>query len=157
MCVSMFLFSFFFMKAILSFFDFWTIFFRFILALTFHKCQIVKKAFLSFFCSFLKWAFFGVFFLALGAGRRAAPFSVGLFVCVFVFSLLFGLFWFGFLLGSGCWAPRCSFFRWAFCVRFCVCFLFFWGFFGFLATTGRGGAEAYDSGLGAHYSGRRSL
>ena len=42
------------MKAILSFFDFWTIFccfffiFLFIFALTFHKCQIVKKAFLSF-------------------------------------------------------------------------------------------------------------
>ena len=90
-----------------SFFDFWTIFllfliFLFVFALTFHRCQIVKKAILSFFCPFFKV----------------------------------------------CWAPRCSFFRWAFCVRFCLCFLFFSGFFGFLATTGEGRAEAHDSGLG---------
>ena len=50
-CVSFF---FLFMKAILSFLDFWTIFccfyiFLFIFALTFHKCQIVMKAILSFF------------------------------------------------------------------------------------------------------------
>ena len=42
------------MKAILSFFDFWTIFcccfyFSFHFSLTFHKCQIVMKAILSFF------------------------------------------------------------------------------------------------------------
>ena len=85
------------MKAILSFFDFWTIFlcffliFLFIFALTFHKCQIVKKAFLSF---------------------------------------LFLLFY------KVCWAPCCSFFRLAFCVRFCLCFLFFSGFFGFLFRSG---------------------
>ena len=42
-CVSVFL-----MKAILSFFDFWIIFFLFIFALTFHKCQFVMKAILSF-------------------------------------------------------------------------------------------------------------
>ena len=43
------------MKAILSFFDFLAIFlFLFIFALTFHKCQIAKKAFLS----FLFFAFF---------------------------------------------------------------------------------------------------
>ena len=37
---------------------------------------------------------------------------------------------------SGCWAPCCSFFRRAFCVRFCLCFLFFSGFFGFLFGSG---------------------
>ena len=84
--------------------------FLFIFALTFHKCQIVERAFLSFFlpfffkvcwaprCSFFRRTFlcaflfvfsssFGLFlgsFLALGARRRAAPFSVGLCVCVFV-------------------------------------------------------------------------
>ena len=56
-----------------------------------------------------------------------------------------------------CWAPRCSFFRWAFCVRFCLCFLFFSGFFGFLTNTGRRGAEDCDSGLGAHYCGAKGL
>ena len=34
------------------------------------------------------------------------------------------------------WAPRCSFFRRAFCVRFCLCFLFLSGFFGFLFGSG---------------------
>ena len=103
--------------------------FLFIFALTFHKCQIVKKAILSF-------LFFALFFKV-------------------------------------CWAPRCSFFRWAFCVRFCLCFLFFSGFFGFLATTGGGGGgqrlmtadwglitaagEAYDSGRGADYRGAKGL
>ena len=81
------------MKEILSFFIFgqFLLFFifLFIFALTFHKCQIVKKAFLSFlffaFCfTLLFWLFLGSF-LALGAGRRAALFSVGLFVCVSVF------------------------------------------------------------------------
>ena len=57
------------MKAILSFFDYGTIFavfFLFILALTFHKCQIVMKAFLSFFdfCPFLK-VFLILFIFAL--------------------------------------------------------------------------------------------
>ena len=38
-------------------------------------------------------------FLALGAGRRAALFSVGLFVCVFVcFSIIFVFFWVPFWL-----------------------------------------------------------
>ena len=42
------------------------------------------------------------------------------------------------------------------CVFVCV-FSSFRAFFGFLATTGEGGgAEAYDSGLGADYSGRGS-
>ena len=56
-CVSFFLF---FMKAILSFFDFWTFLlfflniFLFIFALTVHKCQIIKKVFLK----FLFFAFF---------------------------------------------------------------------------------------------------
>ena len=33
------------------------------------------------------------------------------------------------VVASGCWAPCCSFFRRAFCVRFCLCFLLFSGFF----------------------------
>ena len=80
------------MKAILSFCDFWTfvvVFFLFICALTFHKCQIVIKAILSFFPFFLRCA-----------GRRAAPFSVGLFVCVFV--CVFS----SFLAFLGSWRPR---------------------------------------------------
>ena len=86
-------------------------FFLFIFALTFHKCQIGKRAFLSFLffaffkgvlgaalllfpsgflCTFLfvfsiLFSLFLGSFLALGAGRRAALFSVGLFVCVSVF------------------------------------------------------------------------
>ena len=84
------------MKAILSFFDFWTIFllfliFLFISALTFHKCQIVKKAILSF-------LFFALF--SRCAGRRAAPFSVGLFVCAFV--CVFS----SFRAFLGSWRPR---------------------------------------------------
>ena len=110
------------MKAFLSFFDFLAIFsclfFLFIFALTFHKCQFAKKAFLFIliFGLFFKWGlfcvffwvsvpvFFGVFygvraglrnlffllcfscpFLVLGAGRRAAFFSVWLLGCVLVF------------------------------------------------------------------------
>ena len=98
-------------------------FFPFIFALTFHKCQFVKKAFLFIFIFwlFFKWGLFGVFFfpvlfgvfcgvraglrnlffllcfscpfLVLGAGRRAAFFSVRLFVCVFSsFCAFFGPF-----------------------------------------------------------------
>ena len=57
----------FFMKAILSFFDFWTIFccfFNFLctFALTFHKRQIVMKAILSFFDF---WTIFCCFFIFL--------------------------------------------------------------------------------------------
>ena len=56
-CVSVF---FFFKKAVLSFFDFWTFLlffiFLFICALTLHKCQILMKAILSFFI-------FGPFFV----------------------------------------------------------------------------------------------
>ena len=90
-----------------------------------------------FVCVFSSFRDFLGSFLALGAGHRAAPFSVGLFVSrfLFVFSLLFGLFWVP-LFGSGCWAPCCSFFRRAFCVRLCLCFLFFSGFFGFLFGSG---------------------
>ena len=69
------------MKTILSFFDFCTVF-SFIFALTFHKCQMVKKA------------------------------------CLFIFYFLA-------FFKSG---ARCSFFRRALCVRFCLCFLFFSGF-----------------------------
>ena len=95
------------------FFFFFFLIFLFIFALTFHKCQIVQKAILSF-------LFFALF--SRCAGRRAALFSVGLFVCVFV----------------------------------CV-FSSFRAFFGFLATTGGGGAEAYDSGRGADYRGGKGL
>ena len=73
-----------------------------------------------------------------------------------------------------CWAPRCSFSVGLFSVRFCLCFLFFSGIFGFLATTGEGGkegqslvtadgglitaaGEAYGSGRGADYRGGKGL
>ena len=59
--------------------------FLFIFALTFHKCQIVKKAILSF-------LFFAFFFKGvLGAALLLFPLG---FLCafLFVFSLLFGLF-----------------------------------------------------------------
>ena len=64
-------------------------------------------------------------FLALGAGRRAALFAVGLFVCVFVcvFSS-FRAFLVSFLaLGAGRRAALFS--ARAFCVRFCVFSLLF--------------------------------
>ena len=117
--------SFIFLNQFLLFFIF-----LFIFALTFHKCQIVKKAFLSF-------LFFALFFKRC-AGRRAALFSVGI-LCAFLFVFLFFSDFFGFLFGSGCWAPCCSFFRRAFCVRFCLCFLFFSGFFWVPGDHGEGG------------------
>ena len=56
--------------------------FFFIFALTFHKCQCVKKAsLLIFFGLFFKWGSF----LALGAGRRAAFFYPSGFLCAFLF------------------------------------------------------------------------
>ena len=69
-------------------------------------CSFFRRAFYVRFsvCVFSSFRAFLGSFLALGAGRRAALFSVVLF-----------------------------------CVRFCFCFLFFSGFFGFLATTGGGG------------------
>ena len=106
------------MKAILSFCDFWTFFVVF--NFSFHFCFDLPQvsncqesdSFIFIFCPF---------FLRC-AGRRAAPFSVGLFVCVFV--CVFS----SFLAFLGSWRPR-----------------------------GGRGAEAYDSGLGADYSGRGSL
>ena len=65
--------------------------FLFIFALTFHKCQIVKKAIFSF-------LFFALFLRC--AGRRAAPFSIGLFVCVCV--CVFS----SFRAFLGSWRPR---------------------------------------------------
>ena len=59
-CVRFGVFFLFFMKAILSLFDFRTIFFIF--ALTFHQCQIVMKAILSFFDSWTILLFFLFFF-----------------------------------------------------------------------------------------------
>ena len=127
-------------------------------------------SFLALVCVFYSFRAFLGSFLALGAGRRAAPFSVGLFVCVFV--CVFSSFRAFLDSFSGCWAPCCSFFRRAFCVRFCLCFLFFSGFFGFLATTEReegqrlmtadwglitAAGEASDSGRGADYKGGKGL
>ena len=90
------------MKAILSFFNFGKKI-LFIFALTFHKCQIVKKAFLFIFLGFLMWYLFGVFFLV----------SVSVFFGVF-YGVRGGWRNLFFLL----WAPCCSFFRRASCVRF---------------------------------------
>ena len=88
MCVSFFSF---FMKAILSFFDFWTFFVVF--DFSFHFCfdQLFRKRFFHFY--FLP-------FFSRCAGRRAAPFSVGLFMCVFV--CVFS----SFRAFLGSWRPR---------------------------------------------------
>ena len=61
--------------------------------------------------------------------RRAALFSVKLFVCVLV--CVFSSFraFFGSFLALGAGRRAAPFFRRAFCVRFCLCFLFFSGFF----------------------------
>ena len=111
--------------------------FLFIFALTFHKCQIVMKTFLSFL--FLAFFIFCPFFLRC-AGRRAAPFSVGLFVCVFV------CVFYSFRAFLGSWRPRGGGGRregqrlmtadW-----------------GLITAAG----EAYDSGRGADYRGGRGL
>ena len=59
-------------------------------------------------------------FLALGAGRRAALFSVGLFVCVFV--CVFSSFraFLGSLLALGAGRRAALFSVGLFCVRFCL-------------------------------------
>ena len=77
-----------------------------------------------------------LFFFVLGAGRRAALFSVGLFVCVFVFVFSsFRAFLGSFLaLGAGRRAAPFSVGLFV-CVFVCV-FSSFRFFFGFLATTG---------------------
>ena len=84
-------------------------------------------------------------FLALGAGRRAALFAVGLFVAVFacVFSSFAGFF--GAFFGTGCWAAVLLFLQsgflwpfllvfslllWAFFKKAILLFLSFWLFFG---------------------------
>ena len=115
-----------------------------IFALTFHKCQIVMKAILSFFL-LIFWLFLIFLFI----------FALTFHKCHIVKKAILSFLFFALFL-KVCWAPRCSFFRWAFCVRFCLCFLFFSGFVGFLATTGRRGAEAYDSGRGADYRGGKA-
>ena len=79
-------------------------------------------------------------FLALGAGRRAALFSVRFFGCVFV--CVFSSLWFFFgpflVLGAGRRAALFSVrFFW---VCFCLCFLFSLGFFWFLFGPGMLGA-----------------
>ena len=69
--------------------------------------------------------------MLLGAGRRAAFFSVGLFVCVFlfVFSVLFGLFSVPFWL----WVlgALLLFFRWGFLGMFLFVFSLLFGLFFF--------------------------
>ena len=124
-------------------------FFLFIFALTFHKCQIVMKAILSFFDF---WSIFWLFFLFLFI------FALTFDKCQIVMKAILSFLFFAFFL-KVCWAPRCSFFRWAFCVRFCLCFLFFSGFFGFLATTegGREGQRLMTADGGADYRGGKGL
>ena len=83
----------------------------------------------------------------------------GGFLCafLFVFSLLFGLFWVPFwlwMLGA-----VLLFFPSGFLCAFLFVFSLLFGLFWVPGDHGggRGGAEAYDSGLGANYSGQRSL
>ena len=112
-----------------------------------------------FVCVFSSFRAFLGSFLALGAGRRAAPFSVGLFVCVFVGVFSSFRAFFGFLFGSGCWAAALLLFPSGFLCAFLFVFSLLFGLFWVPGDHGGGGggAEAYDSGLGANYSGRRSL
>ena len=130
----------------------------FIFALTFHKCQFVKKAFLFIFDF---WPLFKVgpfrglrnlFFLVVGAVLLS--FASG-FLCAFllVFSLLFVLFWVPF------WLKVLGAVLLLFPLGFLCAFLFvfsilFW-LFGFPGDHGggEGRAETYDSGLGANYRG----
>ena len=67
--------------------------------LLFFRSGFLGVFFVCVFSSFC--AFFGPF-LALGAGRRAALFSVGLFGCVFFLCFLFFLCLFRSLFGFGC-------------------------------------------------------
>ena len=120
--------------------------------------------FLSLFFGFgfcLFWRFLGVrgglrnlFFLVLGTVMLLFPSG---FLCafLFVFSLLFGLFWVSFWL----WVLGAALllFPSGFLCAFLFVFSLFFGLFCVPGDHGRGGAEAYDSGLGANYSGRRSL
>ena len=72
------------MKAFLLFFDFWAIvllfFFLFIFALTFHKCQIGKKAFFYFyFALFLRKRFFYFIFALFFKKKESVSFIFALF------------------------------------------------------------------------------
>ena len=135
-------------------------------------CSFFRRASCVRFClCFLFFSgFFGVFFLDLGAGRRAALFSVGLFVCVFVcvfssFRAFLGSF---LALGAG---RRAALFSVGFLCAFLFVFsLLFWLF---LVPGDHGGeeqrlmtadgglitaaGEAYDSGREAHYWGGKGL
>ena len=75
-----------------------------------------------YFWLFFKWCLFGFF---LGEVRFLSFLA---FLTVFAVGCVISFSW--------CWAPCCSFFRRAFCVRFCLCFLFFSNFFGFLFGSG---------------------
>ncbi len=108
---------------IFGFLDHFLLFFILsIFALTFHKCQIVMKAILSFFDF---WTIFLLFLIFLFI------FALTFHKCQIVMKAILSFLFFA-LFFSVCWAPRCSFFRRAFFVRFCLCFLFLSGFFGFL-------------------------
>ena len=126
----------------------------------------------AFVCVFSSFRAFLGSFLALGAGRRAALFSVGLFVCVFVRVFSSFRVFLGSFLALGAGRRAALFSVGLFCVRFCLCFLFFSGFFGFLATEGGGEGqrlmtadgglitgvgEACDSGREAHFWGGKGL
>ena len=144
-CVSVF-----FMKAILSFCDFWTffvVFFLSICALTFHKCQIVMKAILSFFDC---WTIFCCFFLFI----CALTFHKCQIVKKAILSFLFLPFFFEGVLGAAL-----LLFPLGFLCAFLFVFSLLFGFFWVPGDHGGGGrrGRGYDSGLGANYSGRGSL
>ena len=85
--------------------------------------------------------------MVLGAGCRAAVFSVRLFGCVFV--CVFSSFWafFGPFLVLGAGRPCCFFFGRAFCVCVFVCvFSSFWAFFGPYLVLGAGRRAAFFFG-----------
>ena len=180
-------------------------FFLKIFALTFHKCQIVMKAILSFlfldhflscflknffhfcfdlpqvsnckesvsfhfyFLPFFKVGLFLGSFLSLGAGRCAALFSVGIFVCVFV--CVFSSFraFLGSFLALGAGHRAALFSVWLFVCVFVSVFSSFRAFLG--SWRPRGGrrlmtadwglftaaGEASDSGRGADYKGGKGL
>ena len=95
-------------------------------------CSFCRRAFLWPFWLVFSLLFAGFFgaFLALGAGRRAALFAVGLFCGRFwlVFSLLLRAF-FGAFLALGAGRRAALFAVGLFCGRFGLCFLFFCGLF----------------------------
>ena len=105
------------MKAILSFFDFWTIFL--FLPFSFHLCFDIPQMSVCYESDSFHFDFLRIFW----CGRRAALFSVGSFFCFcFVFLLLA---FFGFLFDS-CSGRRAALF---FPSGFLCAFLFVFSFF----------------------------